>query len=64
MTFDRQFYEFAGDCSYVLARDFIDGNFTVLVNYEGLNKKSLSVATGNKMIEIFPDYRVCISSHS
>ena len=32
-TFDGKFLEFAGDCSYVLARDFQDGKFTVIANY-------------------------------
>jgi len=64
MTFDKQFYEFAGDCSYLLARDFIDGNFTVLVNYEGDRKKSLTVASNNKNIEIFPDFRVTVDGRN
>jgi hypothetical protein len=62
MTFDKKFYDFAGACSYVLANDFIDGNFTVVVNYDGDNaqtvKKSISVISQEKEIEIFPDFSV------
>jgi len=34
MTFDKKFFEFAGECSYLLARDFIDKSFAVIVNYD------------------------------
>ncbi|XP_022087369.1 uncharacterized protein LOC110977488 [Acanthaster planci] len=33
MTFDRTFYDFSSSCSFLLAHDFIDGNFTVVVDY-------------------------------
>jgi hypothetical protein len=60
VTFDRKFYDFAGqECSYVLARDFVDGNFSVIAKYRGLDnsgrvKKSLLVQLGNRQIEIAP----------
>ncbi|GIY35935.1 SCO-spondin [Caerostris extrusa] len=28
VTFDKVFYDFAGECTYLLSRDFADGNFT------------------------------------
>ena len=63
MTFDKHYYEFAGQCSYVLARDFVDGNFTVVANYEGnrrgVTKKSIQVVSNDKHIDIFPDFKVC-----
>ncbi len=62
MTFDKRFYEFAGECSYLLARDFIDGKFSVIVNYDKVGgrvvKKSISVASGGKNIEIFSNFKV------
>ncbi|XP_006820902.1 apolipophorins-like [Saccoglossus kowalevskii] len=65
MTFDKKFYEYAGACSYVLARDFIDGNFTVIVNYDRdspkVVKKSITVITQGKEIEIFPDFSVNVA---
>ena len=62
MTFDGKHYEFAAPCSYLLARDFIDGNFSMSVNYDGLrtgvSKKSVTVTTGGKEVEIFTDGKV------
>ncbi len=64
MTFDKKFYEFSGECSYVLARDFIDGNFSVVANYDSVGgsktKKSLTVMVDNKPIEIFPNFKVLV----
>ena len=62
MTFDKKFYEFVGECSYLLARDFIDGKFSVLINYDKVNgvmaKKSITVHSGDKEIEILSNYKV------
>ena len=62
MTFDKKFYEFVGDCSYLLARDFIDGKFSVLINYDNVNgvmtKKSITVHSGDKELEILSNFRV------
>nr|AYH91713.1 apolipophorins-like protein [Pomacea canaliculata] len=33
VTFDQTHYNFAGRCSYILARDMVDDSFTVVVNY-------------------------------
>ena len=33
MTFDRRYYEFAGRCTYLLAHDFLNGNFSIYVDY-------------------------------
>ncbi|KAK2701716.1 hypothetical protein QYM36_019643, partial [Artemia franciscana] len=56
MTFDRKYFEFAGECSYLLVNDFADGNFSVVVNYEGssgkFTKKSLSVISNGHHLEI------------
>merc|ERR1712033_50056 len=56
-TFDGSFVEFAGDCSYVLARDFDKGEFTVIANYRrtkaGPKRNSLTVMAGDKTIEVF-----------
>ena len=64
MTFDKNFYEFSGECSYLLARDFIDGNFTVIANYDSvggtMTKKSLTVMVDNKEVEIFPNFKVLV----
>ncbi|XP_076346984.1 LOW QUALITY PROTEIN: uncharacterized protein LOC143245065 [Tachypleus tridentatus] len=65
ITFDKFHFDFAGECSYLLARDFADGNFTVAITYTRNNyrvvKKSLTVITDDAKIEISPDYKVTIS---
>nr|XP_022900792.1 uncharacterized protein LOC111413892 [Onthophagus taurus] len=33
ITFDRTVYDFRGDCTYLLASDFRDGNFSIAVSY-------------------------------
>lgn len=65
MTFDRRFFEFAGECSYLLARDFIGGTFSVVVNYDrAVNnkpiKKSLTIVTAGRQIEVYPDSKVTV----
>uniref|UniRef100_A0A131YSR5 Vitellogenin B n=1 Tax=Rhipicephalus appendiculatus TaxID=34631 RepID=A0A131YSR5_RHIAP len=62
VTFDGTMYSATGDCTYLLARDFVDGNFTVLLKYHPENprvhgrvSKSIIVQLGQSYIEIFPD---------
>lgn len=57
-TFDRRHYDFSsGSCSYLLARDFVDGNFTVYVNYDG-KEQSLTVHSNGMTIDIMQDNTV------
>ena len=62
MTFDKRFFEFAGECSYLLARDFINGKFSVVVNYararDHVVRKSITVMGGGAQFEVMPDGRV------
>ena len=67
MTFDKKFYEFAGDCSYLLARDFIDGTFSVIVNYERMDgdrptRKSLTLISNDKTVVISTDGTVMMDN--
>lgn len=39
VTFDKKYYDFRGSCTYLLATDVIDRNFTLLVSY---NEKGIS----------------------
>src|SRR6218665_186456 len=65
MTFDHKFYEFAGECSYLLTRDFVDKSFSVVVNYDKMvnnlpTRKSITVISDGKKIEVFPDAKVTV----
>jgi hypothetical protein len=57
-TFDGTTFEFAGTCSYLLARDFGDANFTVIANYKEGKIESYTLNSNGKKIEIFPDFKV------
>uniref|UniRef100_K1QT04 Uncharacterized protein n=1 Tax=Magallana gigas TaxID=29159 RepID=K1QT04_MAGGI len=62
ITFDGKKFDFSGDCSFVLTRDLVDNNFTVIMNYkpnENIMDNLLVLAEG-KTIEIFPDFTVKI----
>jgi hypothetical protein len=57
-TFDRRHYDFSsGECSYLLARDFQDGNFTIFVNYNG-QEQSLTVHSNGLTFDIMHDNTV------
>lgn len=64
MTFDQLDFDFAGECSYLLARDFLDGNFTVTVNYVRDDtravKKSLNIYTDGVKVEVSRDNKVTV----
>ncbi|CAG7820252.1 unnamed protein product [Allacma fusca] len=55
-TFDKKYFRFSGECSYVLVADLLHKNFSLLVNYENrdgdIRKKSYSLVSGDRSIEI------------
>ncbi len=65
MTFDKRFYEFAGECSYLLVSDFFSNEFSAVVNYEGSNskvtRKSLTILSDGRQIEIDSSFRVTVN---
>lgn len=66
MTFDQRYYEFAGECSYLLVSDFFHNSFSVVANYEGNNgkvvRKSLTILSNGRQIEVDADFRVTLNS--
>lgn len=65
MTFDQRFYEFAGECSYLLVSDFFRNDFSAVVNYEGANskvtRKSITILSDGRQIEIDSSFRVTVN---
>jgi len=63
-TFDGSYMEFAGDCSYVLARDFAKGKFTVIANYRrtraGPKRQSITVMAGPNTVEVFNTFKTVV----
>ncbi|XP_064477046.1 uncharacterized protein LOC135390962 [Ornithodoros turicata] len=63
-TFDGFHFEFAGECSYLLVKDFLNDNFAVTINYardenQRVTKKSITVHTDEgHRFDIAPDYKV------
>ncbi|XP_054709196.1 apolipophorins-like [Uloborus diversus] len=59
ITFDKQFYDFSGECGYLLSRDFEDGNFTfVLTAKEAEKEPNVFVIFKDTGIEIGSDKSV------
>ena len=50
-------------CSYILARDFVDGNFSVIMNYLEKNKKQLVITTASQTLQIAPNGKVNICTY-
>ncbi|KAJ8955430.1 hypothetical protein NQ318_003528, partial [Aromia moschata] len=50
VTFDKRYYDFRGSCTYLLATDFLDRNFTLLVSYDDVGDTSELILLLNKTI--------------
>lgn len=61
-TFDGKVITFSGDCSYLLARDFENGKFTISVDFEQKQgrsaRKSITIEYGEDKIELLYDGKV------
>ncbi|NXP51135.1 APLP protein, partial [Heliornis fulica] len=54
MTFDGKIYDLASKCSVLLAKDFAHNTFTVILNEETNNSRSLYVEMNQTVIHIYP----------
>lgn len=57
ITFDGRHYDFSGSCTYLLARDFVNNDFAVLISYERQADREtithrIIVLIGTKVIEL------------
>ncbi|ESP00735.1 hypothetical protein LOTGIDRAFT_112525, partial [Lottia gigantea] len=59
VTFDQRHFDFAGRCSYVLARDMVDDNFTVVLNFDKNSEpKSIVVLLKGLTVEVNNENKV------
>ncbi|PKU31798.1 hypothetical protein llap_17898 [Limosa lapponica baueri] len=58
MTFDGRIYDLASKCSVLLAKDFVHDTFTVILNEETGNSRSLYVEMNQTMISIYPRLKI------
>ncbi|XP_063427994.1 apolipophorins-like [Mytilus trossulus] len=59
-SFDGQEFDFSGRCSYVLARDYVDGNFSIILNYLGRQKKKLILTSHQQNVQLSPNGKVSV----
>lgn len=57
-TFDGKTYQFRGRCSYVLAGDYVDGNFSIVLDYMGKQKRKLVITTTQHAVQLLPKGKV------
>lgn len=60
-TFDGVTYELPDSCTQILARDFVDGNFSIILNKVDNNNKSIIISFDGKVVEILPSGQVKIN---
>nr|XP_023014255.1 uncharacterized protein LOC111504020 [Leptinotarsa decemlineata] len=52
VTFDKTYYDFRGKCTYLLATDFIDRNFTLLASNDVGNNSELILILNKQIVRI------------
>ncbi|XP_050836234.1 uncharacterized protein LOC103817726 [Serinus canaria] len=58
VTFDGKMYDLASKCSVLLAKDFVHSAFTVILNEETRNSRSLYVEMNQTVITIHPQLKI------
>nr|XP_021393671.2 uncharacterized protein LOC110474526 [Lonchura striata domestica] len=58
VTFDGKMYDLASKCSVLLAKDFVHSAFTVILNEETRNSRSLYVEINQSVITIYPRLKI------
>ncbi|NXS98712.1 APLP protein, partial [Jacana jacana] len=58
MTFDGRIYDLASKCSVLLAKDFVHDTFTVILNEETGNSRSLYVQLNQTVMSIYPGLKI------
>lgn len=58
VTFDGKMYDLASKCSVLLAKDFVHNAFTIILNEESRNSRSLYVEMNQTVISIYPRLKV------
>ncbi|XP_040158471.1 apolipophorins [Anopheles arabiensis] len=51
-TFDDKHFTFAGSCSYLLASDLVDGNFSIVADMDGGRLKSVTLVDKDSTVEL------------
>lgn len=64
VTFDGKMYDLASKCSVLLAKDFVHSAFTIILNEETRNSRSVSVELNQTVITIYPRLKVGRSSQT
>lgn len=64
VTFDGKMYDLASKCSVLLAKDFVHSAFTIILNEETRNSRSLYVEMNQTVITIYPRLKVGRSSQT
>jgi len=59
-TFDGVTYDLTSSCTFLMAKDNVDGNFSIILHKEGDNKTLVVFADG-KAMELFSDGQVLAS---
>ncbi|XP_069105771.1 uncharacterized protein [Argopecten irradians] len=59
-TFDGKTYQFDGRCSYVLAGDYMDGNFSIILDNMSKQKRRVIISTTQHTVQLLPKNKLRI----